>query len=379
MLLSPMISLLTFLDFKSTIVRIYIILFVPANNEDDTLDFSRHYTGIVIGVACAAIFAIFSVIAFSHTRRRLRERRLGRSLTRSNRQSVSFTEFDVIQQNAPPTYDDGKHFFGRFRAVRCPQALSMPHLYKKKLQDLKTLSYFTVMRYPELYPPTPLQGSLANTPVGTPRMASPVSTPSTSRRLLNWPGSPAVLPNVGTPIGMPLFNARRLGQSTPHSASRVSLQRGVSPLARAEFTPQISRQTDHVSTDELNSEEGDDDELPPYPGTRNVDSVLDQVRETLQHNAFASRQASNPSLSDSTSVDGSQTRSANVHRDSRASVTVRDNSGVIETTLAPNRNSVASVQTLENTTQEHANPWVSSKLPTIVAPASALRSVESVV
>ena len=75
------------------------------------LDFSRHYTGIVIGVACAAIFAILSVITFSHTRRRFRERRHDRSLTRTNRHSVSFTENDVVQQNAPPTYDDGKSIF----------------------------------------------------------------------------------------------------------------------------------------------------------------------------------------------------------------------------------------------------------------------------
>ena len=211
-------------------------------------------------------------------------------------------------------------------------------------------------------------------------MASPVSTPSTSRRLPHRPGSPAVLPNVGTPIGMPLFNPRRLGQSTSHTASRVSLQRGVSPLARAECTPQISRQTDHVSTDELNnSGEDEDDELPPYPGTRSVDSVLDQVRETLQYSGFASSQASNPSLSDNTSVDGNQTRIVIEDRGSQASVTLRENSGVIETTIASNRNSATSVQTLENTTQEHANPWVSSISPRIAAPPSVLRSVESVV
>lgn len=74
------------------------------------MDFSRHYTGIVIGVACAAIFAILSIITFSHTRRRLQERRHG-SLTRSHRHSVSFSDNDVFQQNAPPTYDDGKPSF----------------------------------------------------------------------------------------------------------------------------------------------------------------------------------------------------------------------------------------------------------------------------
>ena len=78
-------------------------------NEGRTeiMDFSRHYTGIVIGVACAAIFAILSIIVFSHTRRRLRDRGHG-SLTRNNRHSVSFSENDIFQQNAPPTYDDGK-------------------------------------------------------------------------------------------------------------------------------------------------------------------------------------------------------------------------------------------------------------------------------
>lgn len=116
MLLSTKISLLTFSYFKSAsfLFVFLLFLFVSANNEDDRLDFSRHYTGIVIGVACAAIFAIFSVIAFSHARSRLRERRSGRSLTRSNRQSVSFPDDDVIELNAPPTYDDGKYFFWPF-------------------------------------------------------------------------------------------------------------------------------------------------------------------------------------------------------------------------------------------------------------------------
>lgn len=73
------------------------------------MDFSRHYTGIVIGVACAAIFAILSIITFSHTRRRLQERRHG-SLTNSSRRRVSFSDNDIFQQNAPPTYDDGRFF-----------------------------------------------------------------------------------------------------------------------------------------------------------------------------------------------------------------------------------------------------------------------------
>ena len=84
------------------------LCFLVAKEEDeDMMDFSRHYTGIVIGVACAAIFAILSIITFSHTRRRLQERRNG-SLTNSNRRHVSFSDNDIFQQNAPPTYDDGK-------------------------------------------------------------------------------------------------------------------------------------------------------------------------------------------------------------------------------------------------------------------------------
>ena len=84
------------------------LYFLVAKEEDeDLMDFSRHYTGIVIGVACAAIFAILSIITFSHTRRRLQERRNG-SLTNSSRRHVSFSDNDIFQQNAPPTYDDGK-------------------------------------------------------------------------------------------------------------------------------------------------------------------------------------------------------------------------------------------------------------------------------
>lgn len=82
---------------------------VLKEEDEEMIDFSRHYTGIVIGVACAAIFAILSIITFSHTRRRLRERRHG-SLTQSGRRQISYSDNDIFQQNAPPTYDDGKHF-----------------------------------------------------------------------------------------------------------------------------------------------------------------------------------------------------------------------------------------------------------------------------
>ena len=75
------------------------------------IDFSRHYTGIVIGVACAAIFAILVIMIFSHTRRRLRG---NRSDTLTRRQSMPFSDNDVFQQNAPPTYDDGKLSFCTF-------------------------------------------------------------------------------------------------------------------------------------------------------------------------------------------------------------------------------------------------------------------------
>lgn len=83
---------------------------VGKEEDEEMMDFSRHYTGIVIGVACAAIFAILSIITFSHTRRRLQERHHG-SLTNSSRRHVSFSDNDIFQQNAPPTYDDGKLSF----------------------------------------------------------------------------------------------------------------------------------------------------------------------------------------------------------------------------------------------------------------------------
>lgn len=232
-----------------------------------------------------------------------------------------------------------------------------------------------VMRYPELYPPTPCQGSLANTPAATPRRGSPVSTPTMPHRLLNRPGSPALVPKVGTPVGMPVLNIRR-GISTPHSTSRVSLQRGISPLARTELTPQLSRQADHVSSD-AEHDDDDDDELPPYPGIVNVDSVLDQVRETLEHSRFATRQSSNPSLSDSNSSDGDQCRTANTQRGSHASCTVRDNAGVIQTRLEANRNLVTSVQSLGRVAHGQDNPWVPSKFPRMGTSTGNVRSIES--
>ena len=85
-----------------------MLLPVEDQKNEEMMDFSRHYTGIVIGVACAAIFAILAIMIFSHTRRRLREHSQG---TLTHRHSVSFSDNDVFQQNAPPTYDDGKLSF----------------------------------------------------------------------------------------------------------------------------------------------------------------------------------------------------------------------------------------------------------------------------
>ena len=91
------------------IFKLAFYCFVVLKEEDEEMiDFSRHYTGIVIGVACAAIFAILSIITFSHTRRRLQERRHG-SLTQSGGRQISYSDNDIFQQNAPPTYDDGKN------------------------------------------------------------------------------------------------------------------------------------------------------------------------------------------------------------------------------------------------------------------------------
>ena len=235
------------------------------------------------------------------------------------------------------------------------------------------------MRYPQLYPPTPCQGSLANTPAATPRMGSPVSTPTIPHRLLHRPASPALVPKVGTPIGMPLLNTRRTLSTSP-STSRVSLQRGISPLARAELTSQHSRPADHLSSDEHDAgDDDDDDELPPYPGIVNVDSVLDQVRETLHNSSFATRQASNRSLSDSNSSEGNRSRAVNVQRGSQASVTVRDDTGAIQTRLEPNRNSSTSLQSDGGNTHGPDNPWVPSKAVRMASPGGPLRSVESVV
>lgn len=245
------------------------------------------------------------------------------------------------------------------------------------------------MRYPELYPPTPCQGSLANTPAGTPRLGSPVSTPTIPRRALGRHGSPMLIPKVGTPIGMPLFNPRRgtSSNTTPQSTPRVSMQRDISPLARAELTPQHSRHADHLSSDE-HDDDDDDDELPPYPGimgdtsrgtympiNMNIDSVLDQVRETLEQRRFAPRQESNPSLSDINSCNSDHSGAVNVQSSSLASSSIVDNAGLSQARVEPNRNSITSIPSVGD--NGHNNPWVSSKVPREVRYGGTLRSVES--
>ena len=245
------------------------------------------------------------------------------------------------------------------------------------------------MRYPELYPPTPCQGSLANTPAATPRQGSPVSTPTVARRALESHGSPMLIPKLGTPIGMPRFGPHRgtSSQTTPQSTPRVSMQRGISPLARAELTPQHSRHADHLSSDETDND--DDDELPPYPGimgdtTRgnitpcnaNIDSVLDQVRETLEQRRFVPRQESNPSLSDSNSSESNHNNAAvNIQRGSLASSSIVGNAGLGQARVEANRNSNVSIPSVGDS--GYVNPWVFHKVPQEVRSTGNLRSVES--
>ena len=248
---------------------------------------------------------------------------------------------------------------------------------------------FTVMRYPELYPPTPCQGSLANTPAATPRQGSPVSTPTVARRALERHGLPLLIPKVGSPIGMPLFLPHQgaSSHSTPQNTPRVSIQRGISPLARAELTPQHSRNADHLSSDE--HDDDDDDELPPYPGiigdtasgncipgNANIDSVLDQVRETLEQRRFVPRQGSNHSLSDSNSSGCNHPDAAvNSQTGSLALSSAVDNAGCGQARVEGNRNSIVSIPSVGDS--GYVNPWVSHQALRDVRSTGTLRSVES--
>lgn len=197
-----------------------------------------------------------------------------------------------------------------------------------------------------------------------------------------------LIPKVGTPIGMPLFNPLRgsSGHSTPQRTPRVSIQRGISPLARAELTPQHSRQEDHVSADE--HDDDDDEELPPYPGimrdnargnymplNMNTDSVLDQVRETLEQRSFVPRQQSNPSLSDDSSSDSNHDGAVNVPIGSLSSSRIMDNTGLSQAGVEANRNSISSMPSVGNS--GHVNPWVSHEFPREGRYGGTLRSIES--
>lgn len=183
-------------------------------------------------------------------------------------------------------------------------------------------------------------------------------------------------------MGMPLFNPRQGTSSTSQSTPRASTQRGISPLARAELTPQQSRQTDYLSSDD----DDDDDELPPYPGitgetTRgnytavnmDIDSVLDQVRETLEQRRFARRQGSNPSLSENNSLHSNVSGAVNAQSGSLVSSGVENNSGLIQERTEPNRTSITS----SVDSNGYINPWVSSKAPRGNRYGGTLRSVES--
>lgn len=250
--------------------------------------------------------------------------------------------------------------------------------------------HITVMRYPELYPPTPCQGSLANTPAATPRQGSPVSTPTVARRTLERHGSPMLIPKVGSPIGMPFLGPHRgtSSHSTPQSTPRVSIQRGISPLARAELTPQHSRNADRLSSDE-HDDDDDDDELPPYPGimedttngnrmpcNAHIDSVLDQVRETLEQRRFVPRQESNHSLSDSNSSGSNHPGTdVNIQRGSLASSSTVCNPGSVQARVESNGNSIVSIPSVSDS--GYVNPWVSNKALRDVRSTGTLRSIES--
>ena len=65
------------------------------------MKFSQYYTGIVIGVACAALFSVLSIITFSHIR--------GTLLCQQSPVPVSGSDDEVDAfQDAPPSYREGK-------------------------------------------------------------------------------------------------------------------------------------------------------------------------------------------------------------------------------------------------------------------------------
>lgn len=165
------------------------------------------------------------------------------------------------------------------------------------------------------------------------------------------------------------------------------MQRGISPLARAELTPQQSRQADHLSSDE-HDDDDDDDELPPYPGiagqptrgdytalSMDVDSVLDQVRETLEQRRFTLRNGSNPSLSDNNSLLSHTSVTVNAQRSSLPLSGGLNNLGPLQERTEPSRTPNTSISSVDG--NGYANPWVSSKIPRGNRYGGILRSIES--
>lgn len=78
-----------------------------ASNESE-LDLSVHYTGIVIGVACAALLAALTIIAINHNKQSRRRR--SSTMSSRARRSESFSGTDIVVQGAPPSYDIGKSY-----------------------------------------------------------------------------------------------------------------------------------------------------------------------------------------------------------------------------------------------------------------------------
>ncbi|XP_032232400.2 uncharacterized protein LOC5507775 [Nematostella vectensis] len=185
--------------------------------DDETLaiDLSIHYTGIVIGVACAALFTVLSIIAVNHTRRHRHSRR---SSTFSDRQSECPSEMDVVREGAPPSYD-------------------------------------IVMRCPDLYPPSPLMSPASScTPDIQPRFKVPSRPGSSAVSLLascatSQPGSRTVSPLVSR-ASSPVLSAHSQWNSdiiTPHENQLASV-----------MSSGILTSTGHGLDD--------DEDPPPYPG-----------------------------------------------------------------------------------------------------------------
>ena len=269
-----------------------------------------------------------------------------------------------------------------------PKFIAFPvaFLYSIKTELVVHFVRVAVMRCPELYPPTPCPGSVLNTPMVTPRWGSPASSPALSRHSASLQRQGIVVPKTGTPVGMPIFAPRRAlsNRSIPGSSAGVSLQRGISPLARAELTPQHSRQADHQSSGE------DEEDPPPYPGNTedtsgrthmpgNVDSVLDQVREALESQRH-SEARDNGISSDS---DERERASGNLLTNSNTLSSVAGNTGPSDASLEVANNPTSSGPGSGHGAQSNnlINPWVVAKEPSREnkIQATTMSSIESVV